>query len=352
MNTRRDELRKRINKALLGLGVVGIASSPINAGAQNPASSSYPSHRQTNERSNNRAPERKYSMDINKEIESCADRFCQQVVNNAFHHYNEITKCARTSRSAKSSALKNYVKRNIFDVVAPRSGLTGADAYCIATLSLCIMEANKTLEYLPQKMIPGSTECNNFMRKVLDYTESVSITIGRNGRPCINTDLLENGDIVFTPRAPEKYHAQMAYIENGKVRLISFNKEHIDMPQPIFKEGYYTKAKIFKQHEFMKDMIRQYMLDNQLIPQDYNRNGETVLPIENARQITNYINGNSKAQKMLTINMSHTSDLTNTTLYSFNDAQQKAGAKKTGSEKTIDPRTNYTFFSKRNQSRG
>lgn len=302
MNTRRDELGKRINRALFVLGMSGMALSPTNAGAQNPASSSYPSHRQTNERSNNRAPERKYSMDINKEIESCADRFCQQVVNNAFHHYNEITKCARTSRSAKSSALKNYVKRNIFDVVAPRSGLTGADAYCIATLSLCIMEANKTLEYLPQKMIPGSTECNNFMRKVLDYTESVSITIGRNGKKCIDTNSLEHGDIVFTPRGKGRWHAQMVYEnEDGAKRFISFNREHTNMLQPIFPSSG-THAKVFKQHEFMKDMIRQYMLDNQLIPQDYNRNGETVLPLEDAYKITDYINGNNT--NTTTINMS------------------------------------------------
>lgn len=300
---------------------------------------------------------RKMVINVDEEINTRTIWFIGNLLKSAYTHYQALKE-----KSAKKR--QEYVKSNFFDVVAPAGNFSGKNFYCIAAINRCLHDAKELCggELNLSNILPYSksgsttTECRAFIQHFKNNNYKSCISEGK-----IDYKRLKPGDIVFTKRNSKgNLHASL-YIgkdEQGRHQFRNFNHEFIALNKPWSSTGS-NSAIIIHMTEVARKSMLEELKQQKNLPQQVKEqldNGEIILTFDAASKLRRTLRKgmpqNTISGPMLTINMSHTSDLTNTTLYSFNEAQQKAGAKKTGSEKTISPKTNYTFFSRRDQSRG
>ncbi len=272
----------RLRKFLAGLTMAGtVASSPLNAEAQNDESRNTPTPdnigmlTHTPARTSVGSEEmlaygRLIEVDIQNEINQRADWLVDEYLKATSKHLKAIKKA--TANGQKTT----YVKNNFFNIVYPNGGLSGKNNYCITAINRALIDANRCGDFnkvLPQYDTEGAhaVECNRFIAYLTRKGFGDCIRQGT-----INTADLEPGDIVMTPRGGGYFHAT-TYIGNGKVR--SFNRD-----------GEWALKKrsgiVIKLRHIAQKAILLELQNNRLI--DVEKGNLQVVPIQEAQKMMQF----------------------------------------------------------------
>ena len=229
------------------------------------------------------AYERKVVFNINAEVEKRADWFISKFLESAKHHLEALQSCGNKTK---------YVKENFFDVVSPVRGLPGTTPYCITALNRALMDANSyggdLSHVLPD---PNSSECRyaNGCNAFAEYLRQKGYKdCMESGR--INYNNLEPGDIILTVRNSngDRHARQYLGKTNGKHYCLNFNIDGI-------RELKNSTAIVIHMKKLTKKAIMQNLERENLINGDW-ENIDTILPIEQARQIKDYLSAGMDIQ--------------------------------------------------------
>lgn len=273
----------QLRRYALGIGAIGAMTSPLAAqGHSSPSDTNITQVTDTQSTDNDLlAYGRMVEVNIDAEISERAQWFVDEFLEASAKHLRAIKRA--TSRGQKSS----YVKNNFFDVVYPGGGLSGRNNYCITAINRALMDANDCGDLnnvLPEYEREGfnAVECRRFVSYLSQKGFGDCIKRGY-----INTDNLEIGDIVMTPRGGGRYHAT-TYIGKGKVR--SFNNDgEWDLKK---QSGIVIKTRAITEKAIKLKLERQKLISP-------NKNGKQIIPLKKAQKIMQILyNGRNMSNQM------------------------------------------------------